>query len=43
MICDLRQDSEIVADGQPFYKNGKFVFKKKVKRAADTLPARLSQ
>jgi aminopeptidase len=28
MICDLRQDSEILADGQPFYKNGKFVFKK---------------
>jgi aminopeptidase len=28
MICDMRQDSEIVADGQPFYKNGQFVFKK---------------
>ncbi len=28
MICDLRQDSEITADGQPFYKNGQFVFKK---------------
>jgi aminopeptidase len=28
MICDMRQDSEILADGQPFYKNGKFVFKK---------------
>lgn len=27
MICDLRQDSEITADGQPFYKNGQFVFK----------------
>jgi aminopeptidase len=28
MICDMRQDSEILADGQPFYKNGQFVFKK---------------
>lgn len=28
MICDMRQDSEILVDGQPFYKNGKFVFKK---------------
>ncbi len=28
MICDLRKDSEILADGQPFYKNGQFVFKK---------------
>ncbi len=28
MICDMRQDSEITADGQPFYKNGQFVFKK---------------
>jgi aminopeptidase len=27
MICDMRQDSEITADGQPFYKNGQFVFK----------------
>jgi aminopeptidase len=27
MICDLRKDSEILADGQPFYKNGQFVFK----------------
>jgi aminopeptidase len=27
MICDMRQESEILADGQPFYKNGKFVFK----------------
>ncbi|MEW6029089.1 MAG: aminopeptidase [Chloroflexota bacterium] len=27
MICDLRTDSEITVDGQPFYKNGKFVFK----------------
>ena len=26
MICDMRRDSEILADGQPFYKNGKFVF-----------------
>jgi aminopeptidase len=28
MICDMRQDSEILVDGQPFYKNGKFVYKK---------------
>jgi aminopeptidase len=28
MICDLRKDSEILADNQPFYKNGQFVFKK---------------
>ena len=28
MICDLRQDSEILVDNQPFYKNGEFVFKK---------------
>jgi aminopeptidase len=28
MICDMREDSEIMADAQPFYKNGKFVFKK---------------
>ena len=27
MICDLRKDSEIIVDGQPFYKNGAFVFK----------------
>jgi aminopeptidase len=27
MICDIREDSEITADGQPFYKNGQFVFK----------------
>src|SRR5512146_1928938 len=27
MICDIREDAEIVADGQPFYKNGQFVFK----------------
>ncbi len=26
MICDMRQDSEITADGQSFYKDGKFVF-----------------
>lgn len=28
MICDLRKDSEILVDGQAFYKNGQFVFKK---------------
>ena len=28
MICDLRKDSEILADSQPFYKDGQFVFKK---------------
>ena len=28
MICDVRKDSEILADGQPFYKDGKFVFAK---------------
>ncbi len=28
MICDLREDSEIVVDGRQFYKNGQFVFKK---------------
>jgi aminopeptidase len=27
MICDLRKDSEILADNQPFFKNGQFVFK----------------
>ncbi len=27
MICDLRKDSEILADNQPFYRNGRFVFK----------------
>ena len=27
MICDLRKDSEILADNQPFYRNGQFVFK----------------
>jgi aminopeptidase len=26
MICDLRTDSEILIDGDLFYKNGKFVF-----------------
>jgi aminopeptidase len=26
MICDLRTDSEILADGELFYKNGEFVF-----------------
>jgi aminopeptidase len=29
MICDMRTDSEILVDGLSFYKNGKFVFKKK--------------
>jgi aminopeptidase len=28
MICDMRKDSEILVDNQPFYKNGQFVFKK---------------
>ncbi|HEX8991468.1 MAG TPA: aminopeptidase [Anaerolineales bacterium] len=28
MICDIRKDSEILADGEPFYKDGQFVFKK---------------
>ena len=28
MICDLRADSEIHADGELFYKNGEFVFGK---------------
>ena len=28
LICDLRNDSEILVDGNLFYKNGKFVFKK---------------
>jgi aminopeptidase len=28
MICDLRTDSEIHVDGELFYKNGKFVFRK---------------
>ena len=28
MICDLRKDSEILVDGQLFYKDGKFVFQK---------------
>lgn len=26
-ICDMRTDSEILVDGQLFYKNGKFMFK----------------
>jgi len=29
LICDLRSGSEILVDGQLFYKDGKFVFKKK--------------
>jgi len=28
MICDLRTDSEILVDGELFYKNGQFVFDK---------------
>lgn len=28
MICDLRTDSEILADGELFYRNGEFVFDK---------------
>lgn len=28
LICDLRTDSEIFADGELFYKNGKFMFEK---------------
>ncbi len=28
MICDLRTDSEILVDGELFYKNGQFVFEK---------------
>lgn len=28
MICDLRMDSEILVDGELFYKNGEFVFGK---------------
>ncbi|MFL7871189.1 MAG: aminopeptidase [Anaerolineales bacterium] len=27
MICDMRTDSEILVDGELFYKNGQFVFK----------------
>jgi aminopeptidase len=30
MICDLRTDSEILVDGELFYRNGKFVFGEKV-------------
>jgi aminopeptidase len=26
MICDLRQDSEILVDGEVVYRNGEFVF-----------------
>ena len=28
MICDMRKDAEITVDGEPFYKNGQFVFDK---------------
>jgi aminopeptidase len=28
MICDMRTDSEILVDGEVFYKNGQFVFGK---------------
>ena len=28
MICDMREDSEILVDGELFYKNGEFVFGK---------------
>ena len=28
MICDLRKDSQITADGRPFYEDGQFVFNK---------------
>jgi len=28
MICDMRTDSEILVDGELFYKNGQFVFSK---------------
>ena len=28
MICDLRKDSEILVDGELFYKDGKFAFQK---------------
>jgi aminopeptidase len=28
LICDLRTDSEILVDGELFYKNGEFVFEK---------------
>jgi aminopeptidase len=28
MICDMRTDSEILVDGEVFYKNGQFVFEK---------------
>jgi aminopeptidase len=26
MICDLRQDAEILVDGEVVYRNGEFVF-----------------
>jgi hypothetical protein len=26
MICDMRTDSEILVDGELFYKDGQFVF-----------------
>jgi aminopeptidase len=29
MICDLRKDSEILVDGELFYKNGEFMFEGK--------------
>jgi aminopeptidase len=28
LICDVRRDSEILVDGMPFYKNGKFIFER---------------
>jgi aminopeptidase len=28
MICDMREDAEILVDGELFYKNGRFVFEK---------------
>ena len=28
LICDMRQDAEILVDGEPFYRNGEFVFGK---------------
>ena len=31
MICDLRTDSEILVDGELFYKNGDFVYERKLK------------
>jgi aminopeptidase len=32
MICDLRTDSEILVDGELFYRNGEFVFDKHLQR-----------